>query len=178
VIFAAGVLLSAVGFITPMLITGKMSANVIGGADAPTYWRLFFNEWKGIFPCLTLLGSAMAISGLFSLIFFKTVQTACPVKTSAMALALSGVGGVGLGCLAVWFSIVAFQDMDRYPIEYPASIAVGMVSFGVFVALTALYFKERKKVWFAKGLVLDVALSILFLPACFWFFTFFYGLIG
>jgi len=44
--------------------------------------------------------------------------------------------------------------------------------------VTALYFKERKKVWFAKGLVLDVALSILFLPACFWFFTFFYGLIG
>ena len=176
--FVAGLLLLAAGFGIPALLTGKISSNIIGGAGMPTYSRLFFNEWGGIFPCLALTGVAMAICGLFNLLFSKTVQSGCSVKTSAIALGLSCVGGLGLGCFFDWFSIVAFHAMDQHPIEYPCSIAVGMASLGGFVALLWWYFKERKQNWSGKGIVLDVLMSILFLPAAFWWFSFFYGLIG
>ena len=106
-----------------------------------------------------------------------TVKTHCNVNTSIISLGLSGVGALGAACALRWYIIVLFHDMSKFPIEYPTSILLGVLSPFVFIVLIVLYIKERKKNWSVKGIIIDVLTSILFLPTFFFLFMYLFEII-
>lgn len=163
-----GALTTAFGFVLPLFYINKEpSVQIICGADMPTYEFLLWQA--GAFPVLfVLLGAALALTGLFSLIFNKSVSKNCAPKTSLIALALSVFGATGLNCFFFCFVCAAFGEKAAYPRAYPASAAGMIISLVAFLALIFWYVVERRKKISVFGVVCDVALSIVYLP----FFTF------
>ena len=145
---------------------------IIGGADVPTYQFVLIQSIKGWPLCLILFGAAFLITGVFCLIFKKTVTQSCSIPTSAIAAVLSLVGGLGLTCVFLWFAIASFHEMSKYPVVYPASISLGLLCFFVFIGLLIFYAFLRKAHWSIKGLLIDLFTAVLYLPACFFSFTF------
>lgn len=179
VILVCGILLVLasvpISAIPLMLYTAENGAiGIIGGAGIPTYQLAAFRIMNSWTFCFVLLGLALVITALFCLIFPKTVQNSCSAKTTAVSLSLSAVGGMGLGCLTVWYSIIVFHEMSQHPISYPVSILLGIACFVAFVVLIALHFKVRKPIWSIKGLVIDVCTSIIYLPTFFFAFSHLY----
>ena len=76
----------------------------------------------------------------------------------------------GHWCLA----IVVLDRPSRFPIEYPVSIALGMLCFLAFVFLIGLYFIVRRKNWSIIGVIIDVLTSIVYLPAFFMIISYAY----
>lgn len=177
-VLLSGVLLLAMGAAMPIVIWRLAASNgassIIGGADMPSYLFMLFSVLDGLPLILVLFGIGAIISATFCLVFSKTVKNHCHLTTSAISLSLSACGGLGLVCALVWFSIVTFGETRRYPMEYPASMALGASALVVFLGLIALYFKVRLEKWSAKGLLLDVGMSILYLPGFFFAFTYLY----
>jgi len=164
IILLAGIMLP---YLCMHLTPDNGSTGIIGGADARTYQFLASRLLGGLPYVLALLGIALVISSGFCLIFSKTVKIHCNIKTSAISLGLSGVGALGLNCVLWWFTIVAFGKMSSYPIEYPVSILLGLLSFFAFVGLIVLYFKVRKANLSLIGIAIDVLTSIIYLPTFF-----------
>lgn len=168
----AGVVLFVGSFVIPFILTfrasaGQGSVGIIGGADGPTAQFLtmqLLSRWPG---CLAFLSAALVLTGLFCLIFSKTVTQVCFVKTSAVALGLSAIGGAGLYCFFLWLAMAAFHETGKHPIAYPVSVAGGVLCLMGFLGLLVLYFRERKQKWCWGGIVIDVATSILYLPTFF-----------
>lgn len=170
IVLICGVVLLALGFGLPIVAmqgADPAATGIIGGADAPTYQFLLFNIFDGLMPVLVAFGISIVISSGFCLVFSKTVMKHCGIRTSAISLGLSCVGGAGLVCFMVWF----FAEASKHPIEYPASMAGGLACLGVFSILIVLYFKTREEKCTAIGVVIDVLTSIVYLPAFFWLFT-------
>lgn len=162
------------------LNSDRGSVGIIGGADGPTLNYLMF-RLRYLTPIgLTAisLGGALIIAGVFCLLFSNTVGANCSIKTSALSLGVSAMGGAGLCCFLAWLFIAGFGEMSRYPIKYPAIIIGGMVCLALFITLIALYCKQRKSFKSAKGFVIDLLTSILFLPTFFYLFNWVYTLIG
>ena len=153
------------------------SVAIIGGADGPTAifltWRLL-HDWPAFF---ILLGLSLIISAAFCLLFSKTVTAHCSFKTSALSLSLSAIGGLGLVCVLMWCSIVAFGEMSKHPIAYPVSVLLGILCFFAFIILIALYIKVRKINWSMKGVIIDILTSMVYLPTFFLIFTYIYEII-
>lgn len=151
---------------------------IIGGAGAPTLQYLV-SQTFGVLPyTLVMLGAAVMISAIFCLLFSKTVQGHCALKTSLVSLGLSATGAAGLCCVLIWIACVAFGGAPkRYPVRYPLSIALGMVCLCVFILLGLLYCKLREGKWSIRGVAIDVLTSILYLPAFFFAFIYLYSLI-
>ena len=129
----AVILLFSVVF--PMLTimnSDQGSVGIIGGADGPTAQFITFNL---IAPYMLEIcfGTALLIAGLFCSIFTKTVKTHCSLKTSALSLALSAIGGFGIGCFLLWAVIVGFGETKVTPIEYSVSIIGGLGCFFMFL---------------------------------------------
>ena len=166
----AGVVLFVGSFVVPWVLAFRLSAGqgsvgIIGGADGPTAQFLtlqLLSRWPG---CLAFLSAALVLSGLFCLIFSKTVTQVCFVKTSAVALGLSAIGGAGLYCFFLRLAMTAFHETGKHPIAYPVSVAGGLLCLTGFVALLVLYFRERKQKWFWGGIAIDVATAVIYLPA-------------
>ena len=166
---ASGAVLCIGSFVVPFILTfrassGQGSVGIIGGADGPTAQFLtmqLLSSWPG---CLAFLSAALVLSGLFCLIFSKTVTHVCSVKTSAVALGLSATGGAGLYCFFLWLAMTAFHETGKHPIAYPVSVAGGLLCLTGFVALLVLYFRERKQKWSWGGLAIDVATAVIYLP--------------
>lgn len=166
----AGVILFVGSCVVPWVLAFRLSAGqgsvgIIGGADGPTAQFLtmqLLSRWPG---CLAFLSAALVLSGLFCLIFSKTVTHVCSVKTSAVALGLSATGGAGLYCFFLWLAMTAFHETGKHPIAYPVSVAGGLLCLAGFVALLVLYFRERKQKWSWGGLAIDVATAVTYLPA-------------
>lgn len=171
----SGVLLLAVGALMPVAYwqfyaSNNPGAGIIGGADAPSYTFLLFSALDGLPFVLMLFGVSLILSAGFCLLFSKTVENHCHLTTSAISISLSACGGLGLVCAFVWFTIAIFGEVRRYPVEYPASVMLGASAFVVFLGLIALYFKVRMEKWSLKGFLIDVGMSILYLPGfCFAF---------
>lgn len=173
-VLLVGLLLTAIGLVLPIIIirTGGAATGIIGGADAPTYWFALKYFIGGLPFCIVLLGWAMTLTSLPAVIFHKTFQKACSLKTSGITLGLSAIGGLGLTCTLYCFAIAAFNDHSKHPIGYPVSLAAGTVSFCAFLLLICFYFMTRGKKPSILGFVYDVICSIVYLPAFFFLSTF------
>lgn len=165
-----GIILLVTGLILPIDVweNSGNQGGIIGGADSPTYWRLLISAYDGLAFVLVLIGGATAIAAGFCVLFFKTVQTHCVLSTSAIALGLSALGGVGLCCAFYCVILIAFSGRHfMYPIRLPVLFGMGFLCLIAFIGLIALYFILRLKKWSAKGFVLDVLTADLFLPGAF-----------
>lgn len=169
-----GVVLLLIGLGLPLwaVMNNTAETAIIGGADAPTYWFLFFSLHDGLLSALALMGIAFVTSALFCFIFPKTLHNHCSLKTSALSVSLSVFGGLGLVCYFFFISIAAFGSSSEYPVAYPLSILVGSLCLCAFLALLVFYFTVRIKNWSIKGAIIDVLTSILYFPA--FFFAFIY----
>lgn len=88
-------------------------------------------------------------------------------KFSLISLCISLFGAIGLCCLFIWFSIVAFGKMSSHPIEYPVSIIGGLLSLLMLSAAIAFYIKVRKNNIKIKGIIIDALTGIVALPNLF-----------
>ena len=177
----AGFLIALAGAAMPIWVMlfyePTAETGIIGGANAPTLQYLV-SQTFGVLPyTLVLLGAAMMISAVFCLLFSRTVQGHCTVKTSLVALGLSATGAAGLCCVLICIAATAFGEASRHPVRYPLSIALGMVCLCVFILLGLLYCKAREGKWSMRGVAMDVMTSILYLPAFFFAFNYLYSLI-
>ena len=178
-----GFLIALAGAAMPIFVMLTFEARaetaIIGGAGGPTFQYLV-SQTFGVLPyTLVLLGAAVMISAVFCLLFSKTVQGHCSLKTSLVSLGLSATGAAGLCCVLIWFACVAFGGAPKhYPVRYPLSIALGMVCLCVFILLGLLYYKAREGKWSMRGVAIDVMTSILYLPAFFFAFNYLYALIN
>lgn len=165
IVLIIGILALLIGLDLPMLLYAVNTPNgIIGGAGLPTY-RLYLD---GVPVCLLLWGGVLTVTGLFCLIFSKTVKKHCGIRTSAVALSLSAVGAVGLVCFLMWIVFATFGEVSRHPISYPCSVIGGLLAFVTFVVLVIVYFGFRKNNPTILGIVLDVFMSIAYLPAFFY----------
>ena len=183
IILILGVLMSCLGFIAPIVYWNNytlqnVTIGIIGGADAPTYTFMLSTLFDGLLLVLILLGISLVFSAGFCFIFSNTVKKHCNINSSVISLGLSGVGALGLVCAFLWFSIVSFGEMSKYPIEYPVSILLGIVCFFAFAVLIAVYLKLRKTNWSVKGFCIDILTSIIYLPTFFFLFSYIYGLLN
>ncbi len=183
IILILGVLMSAISFILPIVYWDNYTLHngvvgIIGGADTPTYTFMLSALFDGLPFVLILLGISLIISSVFCLAFPKTVRKHCGINTSVLSLGLSGVGALGIVCAFLWFSIVSFGEMSKYPIEYPVSILLGIVCFFTFIVLVTLYLKQRRINWSIKGFIIDVFASITYLPTFFFLFSYLYEILS
>ena len=114
---------------------GIGAVGIIGGADTPTYEFVVFRVMDGWPFVAILFGITLIFSALFCLLFSKTVINNCNMKTTVLSLGLSAVGAAGLVCVCIWFVTVAFGEISKYPIKYPASVLLGSLCFFAFVVL-------------------------------------------
>ena len=183
IVLLLGFVVLLVGTIMPVIYWINFTAlygatvGIIGGADAPTYKLLLSSIFEGLPFVLILFGITLIISSAFCLLFSKTVRAYCHIATSAISLGLSAVGALGLVCAFLWFVVVSFNEISKYPIQYPVSVIVGILCLFAFLALIALYFKARCKNWSIKGLVIDILTSIVYLPTFFFMFACLHGMI-
>lgn len=179
----AGIMFSVTAALVPFIALQNYTSQngatgIIGGADTPTYEFAVFHIMNGWPFVAILFGITLIVSALFCLIFPKTVKNNCNIKNTAISLGLSAVGAAGLVCAFVWFTIVSFGEMSKYPIEYPASVFLGIVCFFAFVVLIALYFRVRIINWSIKGIIIDIATSIIYLPTFFFVFAHLYEIVA
>ena len=111
--------------------------------------------------CLKSLSIRLRSCGSPKMSGFQSIS--CGAKTTALSLAISATGCLGLLCLGEFIAIVAFEGPKRHPIAYPATIAVGIVALLVFITLFVLYCKARKGEVKIVGIVLDVFTGGIFM---------------
>ena len=83
-------------------------------------------------------------------------------------LSISFFGVAGLICFFVWFSMVAFHETWKHPIEHPVSISGGIASFVAFVLSGFGYVKTRRGHWNIGGVLLDLLTVAVSAPLFFW----------
>ena len=162
------------GFMIPFVTARHLSMGIVGGADWPTYQFLLSHAFNGWPIAFILLGISVVISSGFCLLFSKTVNKHCNIKTSAISLGLSGVGAAGLVCAFWCFAIGALGGVSKHPIEFPVTMLFGVLCFLLFILLIGLYFIVRRKNWSIIGIILDVLTSIVYLPAFFMIISYVY----
>ena len=152
------ILILAVEFVN---VSQNGGIGIIGAADLSVTFRVISSDYL---PSI-IIGLTIVLCAAFCLIFSKTVMNNCTLKTTAVSLGISFAGASGLYCFITWYSIVAFHEMSRHPIRFPASRIVGLLSFAAFVFLIVLYCRLRKQKFSVKGLLIDVATCLIaFLP--------------
>lgn len=164
IVLGSGLFLALVSILILAIEFINVSQNggiaIIGGADLPTLRIISSDFWFTI-----IIGLTIVVCAAFCLIFSKTVMNNCTLKTTAVSLGISFAGASGLYCFFQWYIIVVFHEMSKHPIRYPASIIIGLMSFAAFVFLIVLYFRLRKQTFSIKGILIDVATSLIaFLP--------------
>lgn len=177
-ILLLGIGVALVGLLTPIvylrIVMHGGSSGIIGGMDGPTYWFILSRLYDGWPIAFILLGISVVISSGFCLLFSKTVNKHCNIKTSAISLSLSGVGATGLVCAFWCFAIGALGGVSKHPIEFPVTMLFGVLCFLAFILLIGLYFMVRGKNWSIIGVIIDVLTSIVYLPAFFWIISYVY----
>lgn len=178
IVLALGLIVAISGYVTPVVYWSHYTAHhgsigLIGAADnPPSYLFALYAMFGGLPLVLVILGITLFVSAAFCLLFLKTVKAHCSIKTSAISLALSGIGVLGFICAFKWLTIVTFHEREKYPIQYPVSILLGILCAVAFVVLLVLYFKVRRTNWSMKGFVMDVLTGIVYLPAFFFVFAY------
>lgn len=178
--FIFGIILLCVGAGAPFIVSfsNNSAFNIIGGTDAPSYRFLLFNLFDGLLICLICLGICLIITAVFCLIFAKTVEACCSIKTSLISYALSVVGAAGLGVAFLCYGIAAFHEISMHPVTYPVSYFLGILCLYAFVILILIYCRFRRRHWSVKGFIIDILTSILYLPSFFCFFCYLYRILS
>lgn len=184
ILLLVGLLLLGVVIGLPQLVQegAQGAVAIIGGADWPTSQYLLDRLMHSVNGCLLLWGIALTLTGLFFLIFTKTVKKHCTIKTSAIAMGTSLVTAAGLTFGLILFSVAitvaAFGGASQYPVRVPVSLVMGTLCFLAFVGLMVLYCRCRKGNRSTTGVVLDVVTGLLYLPAFFYAGSALYGILG
>ena len=178
IVLVLGLIVAISGYVTPMVYWSHYTAHhgsigLIGAADnPPSYLFALYTMYDGLPLVIFVLGITLFVSSGFCLLFSKTIKTYCNSKSSAISLGLSAAGVLGLICAFMWFTIVTFHEMEKYPIAYPVSILLGILCAVAFVVLLVLYFEVRRMNWSIKGFIIDVLTGIVYLPAFFFVFAY------
>lgn len=112
-----------------------------------------------IYYILGGFGIAIAILGLFGLIFTKTIQRCCSVKTGFSAFLLSFVGGL-ISMSMLWF---LGDSSGHYPIVTKGIVAALLIGLVFFVFLFKTYVTARRKKPSKIGMAIDLSLFLVFL---------------
>jgi hypothetical protein len=165
--------------------TGLLSAclpdtdiGMIGGADRPTVNFYIREMMSSAYGFLILFGIPTALCSLFTLILPRTVKKICSLPTSVTALSLSACASLGANSLLIFAPCFIMTSLSKHPIALPASVCIGMTALIGFVLLMALYCKQRGKKPSAPGTCLDIMLSLVYMPACFWSCNIIYNLLS
>ncbi len=119
---------------------------------------------------LLLFGGAIALSGLFALIFTKTVDENCYAETSIVALALSADVGLGFYSVILCLSCSFLSHPDNHPIRLLGGILIGLIAFALFIILLYYYTQLRKESPSKKGVLIDILFSFTFIAPFFFLF--------
>lgn len=179
IVLLLGLVITALGAVIPCVVMKNYesiygSVGIIGGAGMPTYQFLLFRTFEGLPFCLMLWGVSLTLAAAVCLFFSKTVQTHCHRKTTILALGMSSVAALGLLCGFMLYTFSCFGERYKHPIEYPASILLGVICLATLVILAWLYYKNRSSV---RGMIPDLATTVWFFPSFFYFWSFVYTLL-
>lgn len=159
-----GLALLSAGVVLPVMAYSLQgnSVGIVGGAGIPTLRYLFNRSLVNGWFTLQAFGVTITISSLFCLIFHKTTQAVCSLKTSGLSLGLSAV--VSFGGYCVLSFLLCFYDAapSRNPIRYSTSIMAGVASLAVCIVLFFMYAKQRKAMPSVKGVVIDLLFALLY----------------
>ncbi len=168
-----GVIFLLVGLIQPII--AMANADIIGGAGFHTFsYYLRVSKW--LYLTFLTIGVPLMVSGLVWLLFPGFLSRHCPADTTLISLGLSACGGVGIYSFLTWLFLTALYSVDRYPIRYPLTMVLSLISFLCFVYLIFLYIRRRSLRLSWAGIGLDVGRSILYLPAFYMLLGFFESL--
>lgn len=129
------------------------------------FTNLIFSITEPFLPhLLTIAGVDFFVCGIIGLFFNTYFSKICTLKTTVTALAISANVGLGIWCCMSWLSCHFLTTPDKHPVRYPTSIILGRVCFIVFCILVCFYTKFRKINKTIKGVVVDLLLTIIYLP--------------
>ncbi|MBQ4052528.1 MAG: hypothetical protein IJD09_02660 [Clostridia bacterium] len=90
------------------------------------------------------------------------------VLPAVWTTALSACGSAGLYCLYIWYILVANGEAGISPIDYRASIIVGILMVFACVMLALFYVISRHKNFTIRGVLIDLGcLVVTFVPFLF-----------
>lgn len=134
---------------------------MIGGADAPTALLVIsrlFQGWGFVNFAFTLAAMVAVVVLMPNLMKEHLTR-----RTTVLSLGISAAGGVGLACF-LWWLTLGLGGPEWYPVAYPASMAGGFVALLAFAGLCIGYVYQRKKYPSRLGVVVEVLISLVFLP--------------
>ena len=178
IVYSALVILLGLAIIVTSLlffavgIAGLMNeggaVGIIGGADGPAAEYLTRNLEYTVGQ-LFRFGALVVITGIIAIAFNRFFSKHCRVETSVTSIVISAVVGLGFSCF-MWFATCYFLNHPKnHPIRHPASFILGVICFIVFLCLIALYIFLRFRKPSVKGILIDVAVSMVYV-APFWVF--------
>ncbi len=135
--------------------------SIIGGADTPTALLLIsrlFQGWGFVNFAFTLAAMVAVVVLMPNLMKEHLTR-----KTTVLSLCISAAGGAGLACF-LWWLTLGLGGPKRYPVAYPVSMAGGFMALLAFVGLCIGYVYQRKKHPSRLGVVVEVVMSLVFLP--------------
>jgi hypothetical protein len=168
-----GVVLLAIGFVGPYIVdqlhsSGASVGVIAGGIDFPSYQDMIFNHWHGLWSILIHLGGAMILSACVAWIFHKTVQKCCMRITSLLAFGLS----IFSSAFVVFVLFTSFTSSWNH-MYYPRTNLIATICVIVFALICFIlfvsYVYNRFKQFSLRGLLLDMLLTIVYLPSFWWF---------
>lgn len=159
--------------ISEFFMPKQNAIGIIGGAELPDItYRIMFMSNYALPLKLLVIGITLIVIAVFCLIFEKTIKEHCFVPTTLVSLGLSSLAAAGLGCLLVFFKVD--ESFNVYPIEYPLSAGLVLLSLAAFISLIIVYVKLRNKRPSGKGFIIDALTFLVSLPSFISIFDFFY----
>lgn len=142
------------------------SVGIIGGASGPTAEYLT-RRLEYTVGQLFRFGILITLTGILATVFNRFFSKHCTVESSVTSIVISAVVGLGLSCV-MWFATCYFLDHPKnHPIRHPASFIFGVICFVIFLCLIGLYIFLRFRKPSVKGILIDVAVSLVYV-APFW----------
>ena len=162
-VFALCGIAAIIGFIAVAFpATQGPSVGIIGGADGPT--AILLVRSTGHLPMTVLsFGGAMLISGLFALIFNRSMAKNCSLRTSAISLGISASVSLEAFAFFLFASCYFLSNPNKHPIRHPVSLLVGIFALVALVSMICIYAKIRSKNKSLIGVLWDACLALLFL---------------
>ncbi len=156
IILVIGLLFLAIG----IYVTPKTAESIEG------YFRQILKTDLAFLLCLW--GVALMLFGLTGIIFRKTAEEKCSIKSVGIDVGIGAGTGLLLYCFIAYLSCFFLTDPKNHPITYPMSVIVGLLSFIFILVLLCVYTNYRKEKPSVKGVILDVFLGLCIpLPICF-----------
>ena len=169
IFLAVGCVMLAVGLLVDPIVYKSLINTTKSFLDLPYHKNEF--AWC-IAYMLRLLGAAAAVNSFFGLFLQKRLEGICLVKTSLVAVGISGFVGSGLlSAMAMVGAMLgsALENRNMYPVQAPAAFLGGFISLLGVISLGWLYYFLRSKNKSKKGTLFDAVTAFLFVPGFFCF---------